>query len=326
MRIHIQTQSTPGTFPFTRDQWDAACARAPDISAGHDVTFGETPEAFTQAMQTAEALISHKPLVKALFPAPAPHLRLIFCANAGLDGLEPFDWLPPGAALLNNAGAHSVRAGEYGIMALLMLAGGMPGFASAQRDGRWAPFHGSVLAGRTVAVVGLGSLGGAVAGQAARFGMQVTGVRTRAEPHPDCARVVAVSALDTVLPGAEFVVLATPLTEQTRNLLDRRRIGLLPAGAGVVSIGRGALRDQDALCDALDAGALGGAILDVFVPEPVPPGHRLWATRNLVMTPHVSADDPQTYNPNSLDIFFQNLRALRDGTPLPNQFDLARGY
>jgi glyoxylate/hydroxypyruvate reductase len=109
-------------------------------------------------------------------------------------------------------------------------------------------------------------------------------------------------------------------------LLDRRRIGLLPAGAGVVNIGRGALLDQDALCDALDAGALGGAILDVFVPEPVPPGHRLWATRNLVMTPHVSADDPLTYNPNSLDIFFQNLRALRDGAPLPNRFDIARGY
>jgi glyoxylate/hydroxypyruvate reductase A len=326
MHIHVQTQSTPGTFPFTRDQWDAACARAPDVSAGHEVTFGDTPEAFAEAMQTAEALISHKPLVKALFPAHAPHLRLIFCANAGLDGLEPFDWLPPGATLLNNAGAHSARAGEYGIMALLMLAGGMPSFASAQREGRWAPFHGSVLAGRTVAVVGLGSLGGAVAGQAARFGMQVTGVRTRAEPHPDCARVVAVSDLDEVLPGAEFIVLATPLTEQTRNLLDRRRIGLLPAGAGVVNIGRGALLDQDALCDALDARALGGAILDVFVPEPVPPGHRLWATRNLVMTPHVSADDPQTYNPNSLDIFFRNLRALHNGTPLPNRFDLARGY
>ena len=160
-------------------------------------------------------------------------------------------------------------------------------------------------------VVGLGSLGGAVAGQAARFGMQVVGVRTRAEPHPDCARVVAVPGLDAELPGAEFLVLATPLTDATRGLLDRRRIGLLPAGAGVVNIGRGALVEQDALCDALDVGALGGAVLDVFVPEPVPPGHRLWGTRNLVMTPHVSADDPKTYNPNSLDIFFRNLRALR---------------
>ena len=326
--MHIHVQNLPGTsnFPITPEQWADACARAPDVSAGHHVTFGETPDAFAQGMRLAEALVTHKAVVKAMFPAPAPRLQLIFCTSAGLDGLEPFDWLPDGVALLNNRGTHAARAGEYGIMALLMLAGGMGGFATAQREERWAPWHGSVLAGRTVVVVGLGTLGGAVAGQAARFGMQVIGVRTRAEPHPDCTRVVAVSDLDAVLPGAESLVLATPLTDATRNLLDRRRLALLPSGAGVVNIGRGALLDQDALCDALDAGALGGAVLDVFVPEPVPPGHRLWATRNLVMTPHVSADDPQTYNPNSLDIFFRNLRALRDGTPLPNRFDVARGY
>jgi len=326
MRIHVQNQPGPGNFPITGDQWAAACARAPDVSAGHEVTFGETPEAFAQAMRDTEALVAQSGAVKALFPASAPRLRMIFCTSAGLDRLAPFDWLPDGVALLNNRGTHGAKAGEYGIMALLMLAAGMPGFAAAQRDGRWAPWHGSVLAGRTVVVVGLGTLGSGVAGQAARFGMNVLGVRTRAEPHPDCARVVASADLDSVLPGAEFLVLAPPLTDLTRGLLDRRRIGLLPPGAGVVNIGRGALLDQDALCDALDAGRLGGAVLDVFVPEPVPPGHRLWTTPNLVMTPHVSADDPATYNPVSLDIFFQNLRALRDGEALPNRFDVARGY
>ena len=99
-----------------------------------------------------------------------------------------------------------------------------------------------------------------------------------------------------------------------------------PEGAGLVNIGRGALLDQDALCDALDNGRLGGAVLDVFVPEPVPPGHRLWTTPNLIMSPHTSADDPDTYNPESLDLFFANLRALRDGQPMPNQFDTQRGY
>lgn len=326
MRIHVQNQPGPANFPITPEQWAAASARAPDVSAGHDVTFGDTPEAFAQAMPHAEALVAQSGAVKALFPAPAPRLCMIFCTSAGLDRLAPFDWLPDGVALLNNRGTHGAKAGEYGIMALLMLASGIPGFASAQREGRWAPRHGSVLAGRSVVVLGLGTLGGAVAGQAARFGLDVTGVRTRAEPHPDCARVVAFTELDAVLPGAEFLVLAPPLTDLTRNLLDRRRIALLPPGAGVVNIGRGALLDQDALCDALDAGALGGAVLDVFVPEPVPPGHRLWATPNLVMTPHVSADDPATYNPLSLDIFFANLRAQRDGAPLPNRFDTVRGY
>jgi glyoxylate/hydroxypyruvate reductase A len=86
------------------------------------------------------------------------------------------------------------------------------------------------------------------------------------------------------------------------------------------------LLDQDALCDALDGGRLAGAVLDVFTPEPVPAGHRLWTTRNLIMTPHVSADDPNTYNDLSLDILFRNLAAARKGDSMPNRFDPARGW
>jgi phosphoglycerate dehydrogenase-like enzyme len=138
--------------------------------------------------------------------------------------------------------------------------------------------------------------------------------------------VIGPDALDEVLPRTKFLVLACPLTEATRGLIDRRRLGLLPPGAGVVNIGRGELIDQDALCDALDAGKLSGAVLDVFTPEPIPPNHRLWTTRNLIISPHTSADDPATYNPVSLDLFFDNLRAWRAGQPLPNRFDIARGY
>ena len=141
--------------------------------------------------------------------------------------------------------------------------------------------------------------------------MRVTGIRANPRPHPACERVLGTDALNSALPEAEFLVLAAPLTDATRGILDRRRIALLPPGAGVVNVGRGALLDQDALCDALDAGRLGGAVLDVFTPEPVPPGHRLWTTRNLVMTPHISADDPRTYNPLSLDLFWANVRAWR---------------
>ena len=129
-----------------------------------------------------------------------------------------------------------------------------------------------------------------------------------------------------MLRWTEFLVLACPLTVVTRNLLDRRRVALLPAGAGVVNIGRGGLLDQDALCDALDDGHLSGAVLDVFDPEPVPPGHRVWTTPNLIVSPHTSADDPATYYPRSLDCFFADLRALREGQPMPTLVDTARGY
>lgn len=326
MRIHIQNEPGDPLFHITPEIWDAACARAPDAGAGHDVSFASDVESGRAALRDAEALVGPSAAVRSLFPIDAPYLGNVFVTAAGLERLVPFDWLPANVQVLNNRGAHGARAGEYCIMALLMLAGQMPAFAADQREKRWEKRYGSVLAERSVTVLGLGTLGAAAAAQAARFGMRVTGIRTRADPHPACEHVVTLDELDEVLPGSEFLVLAAPLTPATRGVLDRRRIGLLPTGASVVNVGRGALVDQDALCDALDAGQLGGAVLDVFVPEPVPSGHRLWTTRNLVMTPHISADDPTTYNPLSLDIFLANLRAMREGRTPPNLFDPIRGY
>ncbi|MCL2428665.1 MAG: D-2-hydroxyacid dehydrogenase [Alphaproteobacteria bacterium] len=326
MRIHIQNPLDDPLFIFTRSQWDEAAERAGAVGAGHALSIGESADEFARAMGAAEALITDTETIRRLMPVAAPKLRLVFATSAGLDMLAPFDWLPPDAVLLNNRGVHAAKAGEFAIMAVLMLASGIPAMITAQRAGRWEKRWGRVLDGARATVVGLGSLGGAAAGQARRFGMRVSGVRTRAGAHPDCERVVAVSALDQVLEETDFLLLACPLTETTRGLIDRRRIGLLPRGAGLVNIGRGGLLDQDALCDALERGHLGGAVLDVFAPEPVPAGHRLWTTPNLVMSPHTAADDPATYNPRSLDLFFANLRALAQGRALPNRFDTTRGY
>lgn len=326
MRIHLQNPANDPIFRFSRPMWDAAVARSRNIGAGHQVSIGDTPGDFIAGMAEAEALVSDTDTIRKLFPVAAPKLKLISVTSAGLNALAPFDWVPEGVTLLNNSGTHAVKAGEFALMAVLMLASHIPEFVTDQRAGRWHKRWGSVLRGRRVTVVGLGSLGGAAAEQFSNFGMAVTGVRTRAESHPHCAEVIATGDLDRVLPQTEFLVLACPLTPATQNLMDRRRLALLPQGAGLVNIGRGALLDQDALCDALDAGQLGSALLDVFVPEPVPPGHRLWTTPNLIMTPHISVDDPNTYNADSLDIFFKNLRAQRDGQKMPNLFDPQRGY
>ncbi len=326
MRIHLQSHIGTENFPLTPEIWQAAAGRAPDVSGGHEVSFGYTPEEFSPAAADVELLVVQKAALSKLLPITAPKLRMIYCTSAGLESLAPFDWLPPGAELLNNRGTHEKKAGEYGIMALLMLASRIPALVTAQRERRWAQTHGTVLAGKPVVVVGLGALGGTTARHAQAFGMHVTGVRHTAAPHPACDTVVGMDGLDGVLPGAEFLFLAPPLTPDTKGLLSRERIAMLPKGAGVVNIGRGGLVDQDALMDALDSGHLGGAVLDVFTPEPVPSEHRLWHTPNLLMTPHVSADDPDTYNPRSLDILFDNLRAQRQGKPMPNRFDLSKGY
>jgi phosphoglycerate dehydrogenase-like enzyme len=326
MRIHLQNPGGNPLFDFSMAMWDAAAVRAGEIGAGHAVSLGVTPADFTVAMRDAEALVTDAGVIKALFPCAVPHLKLIFLTNAGLERLAPFDWVPPGVVLMNNRGTHAVKSGEFAIMSILMLASRIPAMMTNQRAGAWRKLWGSALSGRSVTIVGLGTLGGATAEHAARFGMRVTGVRAHQAPHAFCQRVIGTEALDAVLPDTECLVLACPLTEATRGLIDRRRLSLLPAGAGVVNIGRGGLLDQDALCDLLDAGRLGGAVLDVFTPEPIPAGHRLWSTPNLVISPHTAADDPATYNPRSLDIFFENLLAWRDGGPLPNRFDIERGY
>lgn len=324
MRIHVQTFADESDFPITRAQWQDAAARAAEPP--HEVSFGTKPADWEAARGTAELLVSHTDVVRSLLPLRAPALTTVFVNAAGVDRLMPFDWLPEGAVLLNNSGTHAPKAGEYIAMAALMLAARMPAMASTQRDGQWRPVFSAPLAGRRVTIVGTGDLGSAGARTLRALGVAATGVRTAALPHPDFAEIAAVADLDAVLVRTEFLVLACPLTPATRGLLDWRRLGLLPAGAGVVNIGRGALLDAEALADLLDSGHLSGAVLDVFDPEPLPPGHRLWRTPNLVITPHVSCDDPATYNARGLNILFANLRALRAGAAPPNQVDLLRGY
>lgn len=330
MRIHIQNPEGETLFPITTAQWEAALARHPDF-ADVKASFSDTETGLNAALPEAEVLVTWVKLVAKHFgqgglAERAPNLHTVFCTSAGVDRLAPFAWLPEKVALLNNRGTHGAKAGEFGIMALLMLANHIPAFAKDAQKQAWKPRFGSVLAGRTVVVVGLGSLGGGVAERAAQFGMKVVGVRSTATPHPACDRVVAQDQLDSVLPEAEFVVLACPLTEQTRGLMDRRRFGLLPKGAKLVNIARGPVWDEAALCDMLEAGHLGGAVTDVQVQEPLPEGDRLWTAPNLFITPHMSADDPETYNNTSLDLLFNNLRAAGEGRPMANKVDVTRGY
>ncbi|MBU6498232.1 MAG: D-2-hydroxyacid dehydrogenase [Rhodospirillales bacterium] len=324
MRIHVQNDAHDPHFAITPAQWAQAAELAGEPA--HAVSFGDDPGALAAALQSAEMLIAGPATLAAHRPLAAPHLRLIFCTAAGVDRLLPLDWLPAGAALLNNRGAHGAKVGEYVAMALLMLGSGLPAMLRNQRAHAWRPLFTPTLRDRQVVVVGAGDLGGAAAGAARRFGARVTGVRASGAPHPDFDRMVAADALDSVLPGADFLVLACPLTDATRHLLDARRLALLPRHAGVVNVGRGALLDQAALAAALREARLGGAVLDVVSPEPLPAGDPLWDAPNLILTPHVAADDPTRYSAHTLEIVFRNLRAGRAGLAYPNRVDPGRGY
>jgi phosphoglycerate dehydrogenase-like enzyme len=321
MLIHVHNRLADAA-PITRADWDRACGR---LESPYELSIGSDPAAFLAVAARLEVLVATPMGLRELLPLQAPKLRLVFVTWAGLDRLAPFDWLPPGVTLLNNSGAHAPKSAEYVLMGLLMIASGMPALARAQHEGRWVTAVGRTLAGRRLLVVGLGAIGGATATLAQRMGLHVTGVRTTPRPHPACEAVVGLDALDAALAATDDVALALPQSASTHHLLDGRRMSLLPAHAGIVNVGRGATIDETALCDLLDAGRLGGAVLDVFEAEPLPPGHRAWTTRNLVVTPHMSADDPDTVIDATVGILVDNLNAWQRGAPLPNEFDVVRG-
>ena len=326
LHVHIHSDPLDGNPRATLQHWHDAVARAGDIAAGVTVSLSGSEDDLIKAIGEAEALITTGRVIKSLFPADVPHLQLIFLTHAGVDTLKNFNQIPSHVRILNNRGVHAEKASEYAVMAVLMLANFIPMFVRQQNQEVWNRQLANSLSGRRATIVGLGAIGTGVAEKLKSFRMHVTGVRNHNKPHPFCDDVVPISAVDSVLPRTEFLILACPLTKATINVLDARRLALLPEGSGAINIGRGELVQQEALLDALDSGKLSGAVLDVFTPEPVPPGHRLWHTRNLIMTPHMSAGDPSIYIPRSLDIFFRNLRSLRDGEELPNQVDLSRGY
>lgn len=330
MRLHIHDPEDGGEFNVTPAMWQDACARNPEGAALVEATIGTDALLLAAALRDAEVVMTstgqaYEHIVAARAEI-GPRMKLIQLSSAGLDKIAPFDWAPKHAVICNNSGVHGEKAGQWGIMAVLMLANAMPFFATKQREGVWAKHYGRTVTGRTLVVVGPGDLGSDTARHARHFGMKVIGVRARPLPHPHCDRVVTVDQLDSVLPEADCVVLAMPLTPQSRNLFDRRRLSLMKKGAGLVNMARGAVIDQDALADLLESGHLGGAVIDVAVPEPLPPGHRLWTVPNLSIVPHVSSDDPDSYTPKTLDILLANVVAIHRGEKPATAIDTVRWY
>ena len=334
--IHVKNNRwAAGSFPntpegeevFTIDaeRFGAALADFPDLADRIQPFFDWDEDNFQSSIARADILLTWNLPTEGL-AGRAPHLRWIHCIGAGVEHLLPLDWLPANVELTNNKGVHSDKAGEYGLMAVLMLHNHVPAIVTNQRNEVYDSLYSTPIAGRTIVVVGTGSLGGAVIRKLAPLGPNLVGVNRRGGDVAGCARVVPTGEIDAVLPDADILYLAMPDTPETNGLIDRRRLDLLKPTCGVVNIGRQSAMDYDALCDKLEAGELAGAVLDVFTPEPIENGSRLWSTPNLIITPHVSADDGDHYVALTLDLFFRNLQRFVDGTELLNRVDREFGY
>ncbi|OZI31379.1 D-2-hydroxyacid dehydrogenase [Bordetella genomosp. 10] len=253
-------------------------------------------------------------------------LKLIHCTSAGVEGYLPLDWLPDRAVLTNSSGIHAEKAGEFGLLALLMLNDHVPQHMTSQRSHAWKRKLARPIRGKTVLIYGVGALGGAIAEKAKLLGLNIWGVRRSGAPHPHVECMFHPDLLAQALPSVDFLLVTCPLTAATRGAIGARELMMLPPHAGVVNMARAAVVDYDALAELLREGRLAGAVLDVFDPEPLPATAPWWDVPNLMVIPHVSADDPVGYIDRSLAIFGRNLANLAAGRPLDNVVDASIGY
>jgi phosphoglycerate dehydrogenase-like enzyme len=261
------------------------------------------------------------------FPRPAilasPSLRWVSVGGSGTDHLAPWD--PARLTVTNAAGVGAPTMAQYAIAAALHFNLGLPGFAAARRERRWAPTSVASLEGRTIVILGLGKTGQAVARLAKAHGMQVIGLRARPAPTPCVDRVEPVVLLGELLPEADFLVVCVPLTAETRGLMDAAAFARLKPGAVLVDVSRGGVVKQAALIEALESGRLKGAALDVFETEPLPADNPLWGMENVIITPHCSSVY-EGWEQRSIEMFCDNLDRWKRGETLANIVDPARGY
>jgi phosphoglycerate dehydrogenase-like enzyme len=267
-------------------------ARFADHLSGAEIVLGyprEDPEQIAWLVRTAPGLR----WVQGTFAGAGQQL-----AAAGLsrEDVERIIWT-------SSVGIHITPLGEWAMFGILALTKGLPRLEADKRAHRWAHYPVDEVRGTTVLVVGLGEIGTEVARLAEAFGMNVLSTRRN------------VGDLDTLLPQADSVVITLPLTDETRGMFDRRRIGLMKPGAILVNIGRGPVVEEDALIDALRSGRLRGAALDVFETEPLPRDSPLWDLDNVILSPHTAAQSIHE-NERIVELFAENLRRYLAGEEL----------
>lgn len=265
------------------------------------------------------------------FIARAPHLVWVQAMSAGVDRyLGNAALMEKDSIVLSNMqGVHGPAIADHSMAMLLTLTRDLREYSKQQESARWSPGGtgaATALAGRTMLVVGLGGIGTEIAQRAAGFGMRVIATRRSDAPGPAYVEKVGRNEdLMAMLPEADVVAIAVPLTAETENMFDAAAFAAMKPGAILINIARGKVVDTAALMEALRSGRLGGACLDVTEPEPLPADHPLWSLPNVIITPHVASDAELT-NERSWELLRENLRRFAAGEPLLNVVDKRAGY
>jgi phosphoglycerate dehydrogenase-like enzyme len=278
-----------------------------------------------------QAEVAFTPFVDRDVFASASRLRWVQSPAVGVGSLMFPELLASGVVLTSARGIRARSIAEHVLGMTIALARLLPATLRAQAQHRWAQAEletaARTLKGQSMGIVGLGAIGIEVANIAVPFGFRVSAIRRRSgQPVP--AGVDAVwtpDRLDDLLAQSDVVVIAAPHTPETKRLIGRAQIDRMKPGALLVNVARGKLVDDDALIEALRAGRVGGAALDVFSHEPLDPSSPYWDLPNVIVTPHTSGAMHDYWTP-LVALFAENLRRFEKGDPLLNVVDKVAGY
>lgn len=304
----------------------------PAYTADHTSLPQRTPEQEQQwraLLAEADVLFDFDYTHREDLPALAAKLKWIQATSAGIGQFvkrmgyaERTNWI-----FTTASGVHARPLAEFVVMAMLMFAKDYPYLEREKASRHWQRYCGTELAGKTIAIIGLGKIGREIARIASALDMRVIGSRRHLTgvPVPGVDQLYGPDELFTILSQADFLALSCPHTPDTDGLIGAKELAALPVGAALINIARGAVVDQTALVEALRSGHLRGAALDVFATEPLPPDDPLWTMPNVIISPH-SASTADAENEKLTRLFCDNLKRYLAGEPLLNVLDIQKMY
>jgi len=302
-----------------------------------------SPEDFSGVLDDVEILYAFYTLPE---PAQAPNLRWVQLHTAGAERIHSHPlYTETDILFTNTSGIHAINMGEYVMGQILVLAHRFPLLSEQQSRSfwpmdRWERYTPDELYGKTIGIVGYGSIGRQVARLARAFGMKALAIKRNAKDPTDSDytlpgvgdpsgdlpdRIYPPQAIRSFLGECDVVVLALPLTEETHHLITTETLQAMKTSAFLVNVSRGGVVDEAALIKALNEGWIAGAVLDVFEEEPLPEDSPLWKTHNLIITPHIAGHTPH-YHERAAGVFAENLRRYIANQPLVNVIERERGY
>ncbi|MBI2191903.1 MAG: D-2-hydroxyacid dehydrogenase [Planctomycetes bacterium] len=308
--------------PTAHDDWPERIRKeVPDC----EVVFCRTVEEAKQAIADADAAFGD---VRPDLFARAKKLKWIQAHYAGL-GPEYFHeaLVKSPVTVTNMRGIYNDHLANMALSYLLAFARGLHHYFALQQKRQWGPTTGVVcLSDATAGIIGVGGVGAEIARLCKAFRMRVIGVDPRREDKPEgCDELWRADRLDEMLPQSDFVIMTCPETPDTLRMMNARRFGLMKRTAYFINVSRARNVVADDLLEALKAGTIAGAALDVTEPEPLPPSNELWGMPNVIITPHMGAAGPYLGDRRT-EVFLDNCRRFSDGRPLRNIVDKAKWF